>query len=393
LYFTHLKLSFLFTCIEKSTHNRYSFSGGLPIDFLELKRNSEKYLGYVTERFSHVENYKSYLDFMTMDIEKKLEKGQYPDISRLLQEMEEKERILKRDIETERTKYKDADKEITRCREEIKLLNAPNQPVVWKEYKWNEGIPLWNIFTGWRYFGAYYTINYVDMPFTDFKEIFKGNTKREGKETIDSTKGVFNVNYGTDYESYSEGEVKIFREKKDLEATKLNVQSLNNKISEEEDKKRKAQDQIDSYGSKISKIVAERDVSLNDARKGMELDIESKRLHVQEVEEILAKLSGFLTFIKVFETMDSRRIDTWYKISKNLQRTRSDSISSKISQDFVKEYEKRPSENIPHVIECPITIEPSEQFVRLSCSHILSLDGYNMLTSGKDTFPCPLCRW
>jgi hypothetical protein len=30
LYFTHLKLSFLFTCIEKSTHNRYSFSGGLP---------------------------------------------------------------------------------------------------------------------------------------------------------------------------------------------------------------------------------------------------------------------------------------------------------------------------------------------------------------------------
>lgn len=124
----------------------------------------------------------------------------------------------------------------------------------------------------------------------------------------------------------------------------------------------------------------------------MELDIANMESLIQTLEAVKAKLKRFMSDSKAVESLDLSRIQTWYLISKNLQRTKRESAVSGISQDFVEEYDRRLDEEVSDAIECPITLEASDQLVRLPCGHIFSQEGYNGLTASNSSFRCPQCR-
>lgn len=359
------------------------------INFLELKRNMDRHNAYVVHRFTHVENYQSYIDFKKLDLQNNLAAGKYPDVTQVLKKLEERERLLTIERDAENMKFDNARREIDKLTKEIAALETPNQPVIFWKDEWKTG---WKFF--WRYYGAWRAVNYVHegIPFLKFEEKLGPDTVVEGKSSVNRDEGVFKCTYGTGFKNYCTGTVTIFREKKDLDATKTEVSTKKDKITDEKNKLESASNKLVEHRKEFSKIESERDTRLSNARKGMELDIANMESRIQALEVVKQKLERFMSYRKIVESLDVSRIKTWYLISKNLQSTKSESVVSGISGNFVAEYERRPDKEVSHLIECPITLDSSEQLVRLPCGHIFSQEGYNGMIERNSSFSCPQCR-
>lgn len=225
------------------------------INFLELKRNMNRHNAYVMHRFTHLENYQSYIDFKKLDLQNNLASGKYPDVTQVLKRLDEKERLLTIEIDAETAKIANAQQEIDRLTKEMDALSVPNNPVKFWEDTWETG--WW--FLGY-YYGARHTVNYPhnNTPFLKFEEALTTSTVEEGASSVDSAKGVFKRNYGTGYKNYCKGTVTIFRDKKDMEQTKAQLVKLNEKITEEKENTVKARKKLAECIAENSKIESER---------------------------------------------------------------------------------------------------------------------------------------